>query len=40
MGGAVAALVANIVLICYIIVAVKEDESDLIAEKSRAKKGQ
>ena len=38
--GATAALMANVVLLAYVIVAMKEDESEKIEAEQRAKKGQ
>ena len=38
--GATAAIVANIILIAYIIVAMREDESEKLAAEEKARKGQ
>ena len=38
--GATAALMANIVLIAYVFVAIKEDESEKLAAQEKAKKGE
>lgn len=38
--GATAAITANVVLIAYVIVAMKEDQSEKIMAEEKAKKGQ
>lgn len=38
--GATAAIMANVVLIAYVIVAMKEDQSENMAADEKAKKGQ
>ena len=38
--GATAALMANVVLITYVVVAMKEDQSEKMAADEKAKKGE
>lgn len=38
--GAFAAVMANVVLIAYVVVAMKEDQSDRLEAEQKAKKGQ
>ena len=38
--GATAAIMANVVLVAYIIVAMKEDESEKLAAEDKRKKGE
>ncbi len=39
LAGATAAVMANVVLIAYVIVAMKEDASEQIAAEEKARKG-
>ena len=38
--GATAAIMANVVLVAYVIVAMKEDQSDRLAAEEKARKGE
>ncbi|MCJ1283777.1 vacuolar ATPase assembly integral membrane protein vma21 [Xylographa opegraphella] len=38
--GATAAVMANVVLVAYVIVAMKEDQSDRLAAEEKARKGE
>ena len=40
LAGATAAVMANVVLVAYIIVAMKEDQSEEIAAEEKARKGE
>lgn len=40
MAGATAAIMANVVLVAYVIVAMKEDQSERLAEEEKTKKGE